>query len=226
MVLCSKKQFQITEQGDAGAFLPWFLNSLHLALGGTKKKKSSIIYKNFLGSMRIHTKKIIPTDIDGFKRLEAERSGEYEWKVEESPFLFLTTELPPPPLFKDEFHENIIPQVSLYNLLSKFNGVTEKEYKTYKDNFLKRFELTKLPMYIILYIKRFTKNNFFVEKNPTIVNFPLSHIEFGDLLSDDVKDKHEEGTTYDLIANVVHDGSPDKGSYRVRHRSTSFIYWQ
>ena len=36
-------------------------------------------------------------------------------------------------------------QVSLYNLLSKFNGVTEKEYKTYKDNFLKRFELTKLP---------------------------------------------------------------------------------
>ena len=71
------------------------------------------------------------------------------------------------------------------------------------------------PRYIILYIKRFTKNNFFVEKNPTIVNFPLSHIEFGDLLSEDVKGKHEEGTTYDLIANVVHDGSPEKGSYRV-----------
>ena len=69
--------------------------------------------------------------------------------------------------------------------------------------------------YIILYIKRFTKNNFFVEKNPTIVNFPLSHIEFGDLLSEDVKGKHEEGTTYDLIANVVHDGLPEKGSYRV-----------
>jgi len=215
VVLCSKKQFQITEQGDAGTFLPWFLNSLHLALGGSKKKKSSVIYKNFLGSMRIHTKKIIPTDLDGFKRLEAERSGEYDWKVEESPFLFLTTELPPPPLFKDEFHENIIPQVSLYNLLSKFNGVTEKEYKTYKDNFLKRFELTKLPGYIILYIKRFNKNNFFVEKNPTIVNFPLSHIEFGDLLSEDVRDKQEAGTTYDLIANVVHDGSPEKGSYRV-----------
>ena len=75
--------------------------------------------------------------------------------------------------------------------------------------------------YIILYIKRFTKNNFFVEKNPTIVNFPLSHIEFGDLLSDDVKDKHGDGTTYDLIANVVHDGSPEKGSYRV---SVSFIF--
>ena len=34
-----------TDQGDAGAFLPWFLNSLHMALGGTKKKTSSIVYK-------------------------------------------------------------------------------------------------------------------------------------------------------------------------------------
>ncbi len=32
----------------------------------------------------------------------------------ESPFLYLTTELPPPPLFKDEHHENIIPQVSCH----------------------------------------------------------------------------------------------------------------
>ena len=36
-------------------------------------------------------------------------------------------------------------QVSLYTILSKFNGQTEKEYKTYKDNFLKKFELVKLP---------------------------------------------------------------------------------
>ena len=32
-------------------------------------------------------------------------------QVAESPFLFLTSELPPPPLFKDEYDENIIPQV-------------------------------------------------------------------------------------------------------------------
>ena len=46
-------------------------------------------------------------------------------------------------LFTKYFIE--ILQVSLYNILSKFNGVTEKEYKTYKDNFLKKFELVKLP---------------------------------------------------------------------------------
>ena len=76
-----------------------------------------------------------------------------------------------------------------------------------------------ISRYIILYIKRFTKNNFFVEKNPTIVNFPLSHIEFGDLLSEDVKDKHDAGTTYDLIGNVVHDGSPCDQSMRLSIKS-------
>lgn len=49
-----------------------------------------------------------------------------------------------------------------------------QEYKTYKENFLKRFQLTKLPPYLVFCIKRFTKNNFFVEKNPTIVNFPIT----------------------------------------------------
>ena len=105
--------------------------------------------------------------------------------------------------------------MSLYNILSKFNGIEEKEYKTYKDNFLKKFELIQLPRFIILYIKRFTKNTFFVEKNPTIVNFPVKSIEFGDLLSEEVKAKHTEGTTYDLMANIVHDGKPEGGSYKV-----------
>jgi hypothetical protein len=33
IVLCSKKKFEITKQGDSGALLPWILNSLHMALG-------------------------------------------------------------------------------------------------------------------------------------------------------------------------------------------------
>ena len=50
-------------------------------LGGTKKKKSSIVYQQFMGSMRIHTKKILPTDIDAAKRAELLRTGEYEFRV-------------------------------------------------------------------------------------------------------------------------------------------------
>lgn len=40
---------------------------------------------------------------------------------------------------------------------------------------MKTFQLKHLPDYLILHIKRFTKNNFFVEKNPTIVNFPVKY---------------------------------------------------
>ena len=142
--------------------------------------------------------------------------GEYDWVVKESPFLFLTCELPPPPLFRDEHYNNIIPQVSLFTILNKFNGETEKEYRTYKDNIIRKFELTKLPPYIILYIQRFNKNTFFVEKNPTIVNFPVKGIDFGDYLSPEAKEKYkDDNTCYDLVANVVHEGLPTSGIYKV-----------
>ncbi|XP_020825133.1 ubiquitin carboxyl-terminal hydrolase 39 isoform X2 [Phascolarctos cinereus] len=162
VVLCSKKTFQITKQGDGVDFLSWFLNALHSALGGTKKKKKTIVTDVFQGSMRIFTKK-----------------------------------LPHPDL----------------------------EYKTYKENFLKRFQLTKLPPYLIFCIKRFTKNNFFVEKNPTIVNFPITNVDLREYLSEEVQAVHKN-TTYDLIANIVHDGKPTEGSYRIHvlHHGTGKWY--
>jgi len=73
--------------------------------------------------------------------------------MDETTFMYLTCDLPAPPLYPDEMRENIIPQVPLFGILNKFNGLTEKEYKTYKDSTLKRFEITQLPPFIILYIK-------------------------------------------------------------------------
>eukprot|EP00095_Tigriopus_kingsejongensis_P006628 maker-scaffold1179_size56971-snap-gene-0.16 protein:Tk06628 transcript:maker-scaffold1179_size56971-snap-gene-0.16-mRNA-1 annotation:"u4 tri-snrnp-associated protein 2-like" len=225
VVLCSKKNFQITAQGDAEQFLTWLINALHLALGGTKKANSSIVYRSFRGEMRIHTKKILPTDIEETKRAEMLETDEFQWKTTTSPFLHLTLELPAPPLFKDEIQENIIPQVSLFNVLAKFNGVTEKEYKTYKDNFLKKFEIIKLPPYIILYFKRFTKNTFFLEKNPTIINFPIKSVEFGDLVASEFKHLYPDNAVYDLMANVVHEGPPTGGIYKVHilHEGLTFL---
>jgi len=69
---------------------------------------------------------------------------------EETPYLFLSVDLPPPPLFRDEFKESIIPQVPLFQILTKFDGQTAQDYKTYKDNYLKRYEIQKLPPYLIL----------------------------------------------------------------------------
>ncbi|KAJ8676283.1 hypothetical protein QAD02_012070 [Eretmocerus hayati] len=225
VVLWSKKKFQFTEQGDPVDFLSWFLNALHIALNGTKKKDSSIIYKTFLGHMRIYTRKIPPLELEEDQRSELRNTEEYRETVTESPFLYLTCDLPPPPLFKDQFMENIIPQVNLYTLLNKFNAISEKEYKTYKENFMKRFEIRELPPFLILYIKRFTRNTFFVEKNPTIVNFPVKNVDFGDILTPEVKATHPH-TMYDLVANIVHDGEPSHGTYRVHilHKATGQWY--
>lgn len=63
VVKCSKKKFQITNQGDPIEFLSWLLNSLHLTLNGTKSSNSSIIYKTFQGKMKIYTRKIPPVDL-------------------------------------------------------------------------------------------------------------------------------------------------------------------
>jgi len=100
-------------------FLSWFLNALHLALNGTKKRDSSIIYKTFLGHMRIYTRKIPPLELEESQRSELLHTVEYGETVTESPFLYLTCDLPPPPLFKDQFTENIIPQVGI--LLYAYN---------------------------------------------------------------------------------------------------------
>ena len=56
-------------------FLSWLLNALHLALGGTKKIKSSVIYKTFSGSMNIQSKKILPPDVDEEKKKELLATG-------------------------------------------------------------------------------------------------------------------------------------------------------
>ena len=47
-----------------------------------------------------------------------------EMKTTASPFLFLAVDLPPPPLFQDAVEKNIIPQVSIYSILAKFDGTT------------------------------------------------------------------------------------------------------
>ena len=102
--------------GDPIDFLSWFLNALHLALNGTKKKNSSIIYKTFLGHMRIYTRKIPPLELEESQRSELLNTVEYAETVTESPFLYLTCDLPSPPLFKDQHTENIRPQVKLISI--------------------------------------------------------------------------------------------------------------
>lgn len=44
--------------------------------------------------------------------------------------------------------------------------------------------------------------------------FFYRNIDFGEFLMPEVRAQHKS-TVYDLVANIVHDGEPDKGTYRV-----------
>uniref|UniRef100_A0A1I8EGJ9 ubiquitinyl hydrolase 1 n=1 Tax=Wuchereria bancrofti TaxID=6293 RepID=A0A1I8EGJ9_WUCBA len=211
--------------GDAAEFLNFLLNTLHIALNGTRKTSSSIIYKIFRGRLHEFTRKVIPVETTEEARKTLLETDEYKEKKLEIPFLYLTLDLPAAPLYRDELLQNIIPQVPLSVLLTKFNGATEKEYKTYSENFMKRFQLVRLPPYLIITYKRFHKNQWFVEKNPTIVNFPISNVDLYDCLAEEMRPLHKY-TTYDLVSNIVHDGPPSAGSYRIQilHNGTQKWY--
>ncbi|EGT37223.1 hypothetical protein CAEBREN_03753 [Caenorhabditis brenneri] len=214
VVVCSKKRFQFIKQNDAHEFLAFLLDTLHRALNG-KEDRQTIISKTFRGRMREYSRKVIPAEDTEEDRYIKERMPEYQPTIKETPFNFLTLDLPAAPLYRDVQLQNIIPQVPLSTLLEKFDGRTEKEYRTYNDNIMKRYELLKLPEFLIISYKRFQKNQWFVEKNPTIVNFPIANVDLYECLAPDVRAEHTY-TTYDLVANVVHEGTFEDGNYRIQ----------
>ena len=70
-------------------------------------------------------------------------------------------------------------QIPIFELLHKFDG--SRVHDDIKNG-RRRYRLTRLPSYLVLHFKRFTKNNFFWEKNPTIVNFPVRNLELRDVI--------------------------------------------
>lgn len=207
----SKKRFRIGKQSDPVEFMSWLLNTLHADLR-TSKKGRSIIHQCFQGEMEV-----IKENVDEGDNIVMESTRK--------PFLMLGLDLPPPPLFKDVMEKNIIPQVPLFNILKKFDGETVTEVVRPKIARM-RYRVVKLPQYLILHMLRFTKNNFFVEKNPTLVNFPVKNLELKDFIPLPTPKENEKlRSKYDLISNIVHDGKPGEGSYRVFVQRKSEELW-
>ena len=61
------------------------------------------------------------------------------------PFLFLALDLPPVPLFTDEFERDVIPQVPLGTLLAKYDGKTVQDV----NNELRTYRITSMPPYLV-----------------------------------------------------------------------------
>ncbi|GAB5363681.1 hypothetical protein AAMO2058_000904900 [Amorphochlora amoebiformis] len=189
----SRKKFSIGKQMDPIEFLAWFLNTCHLSMGGNKKRNSSIITQAFQGQVKMMTDTVVKKETRKIGPGQIEIKEQIESKITNKKFIYLSLELPTSPLFKDNQDTDFIPQVPLFDLLKKFDGVTTE---TLKSGEKRRFQLARLPKYLIIHYKRFTSNNWFKEKNPTLVNFPLYNLDMAPYVvmpqrptSDDLKQK-------------------------------------
>lgn len=105
----SNKRYDLLYQSDPVEFLSWFLNNLHLALGGSKTKPgTSIVHKIFQGKLKVESQQIT-AKADVGDRLRFEEAAEVV--IDTIRYLMLTLDLPSAPLFQDELDKNIIPQV-------------------------------------------------------------------------------------------------------------------
>ncbi|KKK20677.1 snRNP assembly factor [Aspergillus rambellii] len=205
IALRSSKRFTLTQQSDPVELLSWFLNNLHLALGGSRKPSkspTSVVHAAFQGHLRIESQAITAHSDTQNARLVFTESGTINSQT--SPFLILTLDLPPTPLFQSANRESIIPQVPLTTLLNKYNGITASEKLAHR---VRHRLLHPLPPYLMFHIKRFSKNRFVSERNPTIVTFPSPR-------SLDMSPYVEpnpgiwapgEPILYDLVANIILD---------------------
>ena len=125
-------------------------------------------------------------------------------------------------------------------MLTKYNGEKFTDSVRAGHQLRKRYTITKLPRFLVLHLDRFKANNFYVEKNPTIVNFPVKNLELRDHFALDLApgaDEDAKVTKYDLVANICHDSPPGQGkegqknpleggSYRVhvQHKATEQWY--
>ena len=210
IMLRSSKRFTLANQSDPVEFLSWFLNNLHLTLGGSKTKPfSSIIQKTFQGRLRMESQAITARADERGDRLRFEESSSIQTNV--IPYMILTLDLPRTPLFRDAVEaKNIIPQVPLTTLLQKYSGLHASE-KT--SNRIRHRLLHPLPQYLLFHIKRFSVNKFVSERNPTIVTFPSPR---GLDMSPYVEPNPEvhpggEPIYYEMVANIILDASVGSG---------------
>lgn len=196
-------------------------------------EEGNIIDYCFDGELLVKTKK----ESNGLKNENEKKEGDgnahsdhevetYEngtvFKTVKIPFRTLSLTLPNVPIFKNVTESNIIPQVSIFELLTKFDGETESTIANEKNPCT--LSICKLPKYLIFIIKRFSKNNFFVEKNGTIVNFVMKNLD----MKEYIHPKHIEQnpiTKYNLIANIFHSGTVTQGIYKIHVLNQSSNEW-
>lgn len=189
----SKKRFSVLEKTSPKLFMLWMLNHMHAGLAKLTKKSRSVVSQTFQGEVSVTTTKA-PSDTN-----ELTKSDDLVvTNTVIQNFWILTLSVPPNPLFKGDSGSsgvNDIPQVSIYQLLKKYDGQTTTQTSSTE---IKRFQLKTLPPYLILHIDRDLESPG-SRGNPTVVKFPTV-IDFTPYA-----ETNEETINYRLIANIRHE---------------------
>jgi U4/U6.U5 tri-snRNP-associated protein 2 len=222
VVASSGGAFKVDHPADPVDFMRWLMHALHRE---TRRGdgRGSVVDDCFAGEMETFTTgEPLP---DGETNADVLTAASVKRAV--IPFRMLALDLPPPPLFQDAMEKNIIPQVPIADLLRKYDGATPTP--TPRGG-TRTFKITRLPKYLVVHYKRFTKNAFFREKNPTIVTFPIGGrpLRLADHVPTPIDPASNEPapSSYDLVANVCHDGAADAGAFRAQvfHRADGNWY--
>lgn len=101
----------------------------------------------------------------------------------------------------DQNNNNNVPQVPIYQLLdSKFFSASNSQL------------ISKLPCYLFINFSRFSKTNINIEKNKTLVSFPLIDFDLSRYIHPDYTPLNP-CTKYNLIASISHKGSIHNGKF-------------
>merc|ERR1712176_1115849 len=215
----SKKKFTVEKKSEPLTFLVWLFNTLHNALNNGELTKQSIITNTFQGEIKSCTE-------DGDHVCDIKRTNrETTYSTDNTlniPYIILSLDLPlKTQMFKDAFGRIQMSQFPLSQLLKKYDGQSIHENSKPGYN---RYSIIRLPKFLILYIRRFTNNGFFWEKNSSIVNFPVKNLDFKDIIP---LPTQQALTKYDLIATISHEGSVGEGTYKIYvHRKIEDIWYE
>ena len=189
----SKNKFSVGHTFECISFFTWILNYLSrdLSIARSQAIKSdhqvndkgigtNVINEAFEGSIEI-----TETKIEKHREGNSSKAAVTE-KVTTTkrtgPFKYLTLDIPEIPLFRKSEKGLTVPQISIFELLDKFNG------KSCAENVLndactirKQYRILSFPKHMVLNLARKEVSNVILNKsarNRTAVTFPVRKLEF------------------------------------------------
>jgi hypothetical protein len=122
-------------------------------------------------------------------------------------------------------------QEPLFNLLKKFDGQTAEVWQFFiysnfvvksgfdwfftqilADGSRRYYSISRLPRYLIVHIKRFTINQFVIEKNPTIVNFPVKNLDLHEYVSQESQPAPERAVLESMSVTALKQALNKRGN--------------